>query len=60
MEYAYPWGYEESHQSLVNYNVALLGYHVLRWYLNDEMIIDYMKHLFRGFVVIVDIFCEVG
>lgn len=46
MEYAYPWGHEEGHQSFVNYNVAVLGYHVLRWYLNDEMIANYMKRLF--------------
>lgn len=42
----------------VDYNVAVLGYHVLIWYLNEETITDCMKHLFRGFVVIVDIFVK--
>lgn len=44
--------------SLVNYNVAILGYHVPRWYSNDEKIMDDMKHLFRGFVVTVEIFVK--
>lgn len=53
-----PWGREEGRKSLVNYNVAILGYDGPRWCSNDEKIIDDMKHLFRGFVVIVDIFVK--
>ena len=44
--------------SLVNCNVAILGYHVPRRYSNDEKIVDDMKHLFRGYIVTVDVFVK--
>lgn len=53
-----PWEYEEGHQSLDNYDIALLGYHVPRWYLSDRKIIDDRKHLSRGFVVVIGIFVK--
>lgn len=52
------WGREEGRKLLVNYNVVIFGYDGFRWCLNDEKIIDDMKYLFRGFVVIVDIFVK--
>lgn len=53
-----PWEYEEGHQSLDNYDIAVLGYHVPRWYLSDGKIIDDRKYLSRGFVVVIGIFVK--